>query len=489
MAKYIKMNDWGIEHMIRCSKCNGMPNENDVIGWKCNSCGKAFQVKKEQLHNILVKKEANPEKSLCKCPSCGNIIDDGKESIAWKCSCGHVTVGKLHDFKEEGKIEVREDKEDVVPDVPMGNLINCPECGKEISSKAKKCVHCGYPLKRMNKNVKKLNYKLIFGICSISLVFLVISSLIYITISHQIEYNAAVKLYENGDYEQAVEYFATSNYKNSQEYLGKTVEKYVEELITNKNFTKADDYLKMISNEEIRKELEKELIYMRAMENYENGLFENAINLFEEVLEYKDASAYKRKAKTMSGMQGEWILYGGIVEVFSFTNNNKYAGIKISGWEATVYHCTDFRNTFEEVAKSYLFFEKIEEEDEEYIIFRTKAIEYKMFYQPIDPILEANIVKDSFFEELDYTHSWLHGGERETLAFKRPKDSDKVNSGTSITTIPSIGMTSEEVRNSAWGEPKKINKTTYSWGTTEQWCYANQKYVYIENGFVTAIQE
>ena len=142
------MNDWGIEHMIRCSKCNGMPNENDVIGWKCNSCGKAFQVKKEQLHNILVKKEANPEKSLCKCPSCGNIIDDGKESIAWKCSCGHVTVGKLHDFKEEGKIEVREDKEDVVPDVTMGNLINCPECGKEISSKAKKCVHCGYPLEK-----------------------------------------------------------------------------------------------------------------------------------------------------------------------------------------------------------------------------------------------------------------------------------------------------------------------------------------------------
>lgn len=137
------MNDWGIEHMIRCSKCNGMPNENDVIGWKCNSCGKAFQVKKEQLHNILLKKEANPEKSLCKCPSCENIIDDGKENIAWKCSCGHVTVGKLDDFKEDGKIEKREDKEEVVPDVPTGNLINCPECGKEISSKAKKCVHCG----------------------------------------------------------------------------------------------------------------------------------------------------------------------------------------------------------------------------------------------------------------------------------------------------------------------------------------------------------
>lgn len=25
-------------------------------------------------------------------------------------------------------------------------LINCPECGKEISNKVEKCIHCGYPL-------------------------------------------------------------------------------------------------------------------------------------------------------------------------------------------------------------------------------------------------------------------------------------------------------------------------------------------------------
>lgn len=25
-------------------------------------------------------------------------------------------------------------------------LIKCPECGKEISDKAKQCIHCGYPL-------------------------------------------------------------------------------------------------------------------------------------------------------------------------------------------------------------------------------------------------------------------------------------------------------------------------------------------------------
>ncbi len=25
-------------------------------------------------------------------------------------------------------------------------MINCPECGKEISDKAKNCIYCGYPV-------------------------------------------------------------------------------------------------------------------------------------------------------------------------------------------------------------------------------------------------------------------------------------------------------------------------------------------------------
>lgn len=55
--------------------------------------------------------------------------------------------------------------------------------------------------------------------------------------------------------------------------------------------------------------------------------------------------------------------------------------------------------------------------------------------------------------------------------------------------VPAIGMTADEVRNSSWGEPKKINKTTYEWGTSEQWVYSLDRYVYLENGRVTAIQE
>ena len=38
-------------------------------------------------------------------------------------------------------------------------LINCPECGKQISEQATSCPHCGFPLKRSNKKeIDKLDF-------------------------------------------------------------------------------------------------------------------------------------------------------------------------------------------------------------------------------------------------------------------------------------------------------------------------------------------
>ena len=54
---------------------------------------------------------------------------------------------------------------------------------------------------------------------------------------------------------------------------------------------------------------------------------------------------------------------------------------------------------------------------------------------------------------------------------------------------PRIGMTAEELRESTWGEPQDINKTTTAHGISEQWCYSEERYVYLEDGIVTAIQE
>lgn len=35
------------------------------------------------------------------------------------------------------------------------SLIHCPECGKEVSDKSDKCIHCGYPIN--NNNICKVN--------------------------------------------------------------------------------------------------------------------------------------------------------------------------------------------------------------------------------------------------------------------------------------------------------------------------------------------
>jgi len=39
-------------------------------------------------------------------------------------------------------------------------LINCPECGREISDQAKNCVHCGYPIFLINGKIVNPDYVL-----------------------------------------------------------------------------------------------------------------------------------------------------------------------------------------------------------------------------------------------------------------------------------------------------------------------------------------
>lgn len=50
-----------------------------------------------------------------------------------------------------------------------------------------------------------------------------------------------------------------------------------------------------------------------------------------------------------------------------------------------------------------------------------------------------------------------------------------------------IGWTIEMCRES-WGKPYDINRTTYAWGTQEQWVYSGGNYLYFDNGILTAIQ-
>ncbi|OIJ22027.1 hypothetical protein BKP45_04945 [Anaerobacillus alkalidiazotrophicus] len=55
--------------------------------------------------------------------------------------------------------------------------------------------------------------------------------------------------------------------------------------------------------------------------------------------------------------------------------------------------------------------------------------------------------------------------------------------------LPKVGMTSNEVLESRWGKPEKVNRTTTANRVREQWAYPNFKYIYLEDGIVTAIKD
>lgn len=51
-------------------------------------------------------------------------------------------------------------------------LINCPECGKEISDTTDKCPHCGYPLMKIQNEEKNNEKKRTAIIAIITLIIL-----------------------------------------------------------------------------------------------------------------------------------------------------------------------------------------------------------------------------------------------------------------------------------------------------------------------------
>lgn len=405
-------------------------------------------------------------------------------------------------------------------------LIKCSECGKEISDKSSVCIHCGYPISEMKQKGETLQEELLlkesrpslenelllekqlkkdgnspikkekknFKIKPIYVLGMVVTVIIILVGASQYKknqkgnnelqaYNNAVYAYENENFQEAYAYFSNNEYKDSKDYLEKTVEKYTESLINDNSLEEADKYLALVNNEVVKKDLEKKLTYAHGIDCFDKGLFSNARKIFRELSDYKDSEEYLSHARFMGLIQGEWILryYEG------FDRHNRGA-MKIDGWNATTYIASG--DKFEERGSCVL---KLN--DDNTVLFKTSDIEYNMYYVENRTFIVATLVKDSYYEslrELYYPFSaWCHGETVNDLAFQRPDKSEIVN-GTAILPAPSepkIGMTAEEVKNSAWGEPNKINKTTYSWGTTEQWCYSNNKYIYLDDGYVTAISE
>jgi hypothetical protein len=82
--------------------------------------------------------------------------------------------------------------------------------------------------------------------------------------------------------------------------------------------------------------------------------------------------------------------------------------------------------------------------------------------------------------------------EKEYAVYKK-EDNDKYSLSSSTQALtpstPRVGMTASEMSASTWGIPKDKNRTTTADGVSEQWVYSSNKYVYLDDGIVTAIQD
>jgi len=154
-------------------------------------------------------------------------------------------------------------------------LINCPECGKEISDTVKKCPQCGFKITNKSKNKKIL----LISIISVFVLFIV-CAVLFVVLYYlpQNELQAFKQQSEGyvaqGDYENAIMAYEqvliiNDSDENKQEYDNLLILNYK---------SQADTF---ISNEE----------------------YDNAIDMYNKIIEIKDLPEYHERISEIESMK------------------------------------------------------------------------------------------------------------------------------------------------------------------------------------------
>lgn len=275
-------------------------------------------------------------------------------------------------------------------------------------------------------NEKIKSYKRDILILS-SLAIIIVSLIINVNIIKPKEkYQEAIQLFEENNLEEANEIFKElEDYKESKNYL-----------------------------EEINEKINSQ-IYKDAYNFYIDGEFKNAETLFNQIVNYDDSKEYLENISQLQKYTGTWA---------ETKQNGKW--LIFDKW--TVYEVVNPNNFFQTIFDDKYSLD--DSKDHIKVIFPAATIKY---------YINAN-------GQLTKERIHKNPNENTVQTFKKMNESTALPTGIKN---PQIGMTAEEVKKSTWGEPETINKTTTKYGTREQWVYGLHKYVYLENGIVTAIQE
>lgn len=208
--------------------------------------------------------------------------------------------------------------------------------------------------------------------------------------------------------------------------------------------------------------------YLQAISLYETHMYDEAMEIFKELEDYKSSKDYisriprdKKIHDLLKDYTGTWKFVKIDDESYTYTDRFVFdANGKIS------YYVTD---------GNYAKF--------------TRSVEITEINENSLKIKHMSSYSEYSFEEytLVFNSTEINFiGEYENC--KMLKQNDKVNLPT-VRKVPTIGMTKEEAEKSTWGMPEKVNKTTTAYGLSEQWVYGNRKYLYFKDGILTSIQE
>lgn len=279
--------------------------------------------------------------------------------------------------------------------------------------------------------------------------------------------------FKNGNFEDAIGKYKEAQiagYSNIQDKVFESQYALGKQLLDKKEYTNAINYFRLLGSYKDSKDLLNLTLCFDGKANYTAGNFDKAE---EELKECKLDSNTLALAKTVKAYQGTWQ-----------QNDNRYTQLVISGWKISVVFSPD-TNKSKSFDYTYTFHggDKIYTTQEStYLGVDTNGLLSNQTMS-VDYVLKDNILQSN--DPIDDFSYLQKTGEYKYKTYKKIGNSTaKPLDGYE----PAVGMDAEKARQSTWGSPEKINKTTMAYGVHEQWVYSGNRYIYVDDGIVTAIQ-
>lgn len=283
----------------------------------------------------------------------------------------------------------------------------------------------------------------------------------FLTGCEKFDYDKAVKLMNDNRYDEAIEILKTiPGYKDADTIM-QNEEMYQQSLvyISQNDFEKAIETLQELHDYRDSKELLKKEVEYKTNYSDEQKFIDKALDVFN-TNEFNDPNFSSRILKALGNYDNfKTELREDAIILHVYSHSKKYIN---NYWNSgtTVKDHHKYRDTN-----------------------RDRYIQNLILLNPNS--------EGSGYRKTDISDviSNIEAGSQNIYEVTKSEWQAAYNNKDLIGLNPAIGMTGEQVLISSWGKPDKINRTTTATGNYEQWVYPNYKYIYLDNGIVTAIQE